>query len=62
MVDATMRRTMKYNITVAWDDADDIWIARVAELPSIAAHGSSVEAALVELAVVLGAVLEELGS
>ena len=53
-----METVMKYAYFVEYDKEDDIFIARCAEFPDIAAHGSSQEKALAE---VRKAILESIG-
>ena len=60
-----MRKTSKkikeqYEYKVAWSEEDKVFIGRVAEFPSLAAHGDSPEAALKEIQFVVAAVLEDL--
>jgi predicted HicB family RNase H-like nuclease len=50
----------KYNYNVTWDQDDSIFIARILEFPSLAAHGDSHQEALDELKVVVSAVIEDL--
>jgi predicted HicB family RNase H-like nuclease len=55
------RATAKhYLYTVGWSDDDDAYVARVAEFPSLAAHGDSQESALGSLQQVVQAVLKDL--
>ena len=49
-----------YSYNVAWSEEDGIFIGRVAEFPSLAAHGDSQEKALREIRTVVGYVLEDL--
>ena len=49
-----------YRYTVGWSEDDEAYVARVAEFPSLAAHGDSQEAALRSLQQVVGAVLRDL--
>jgi predicted HicB family RNase H-like nuclease len=55
-------RAEEYSYTVAWSDEDDAFIGRVAEFPSLAAHGKSQEKALREIRNVVELVLEDLAS
>lgn len=41
--------TVRYQYRVAWEEEDRVFVARVAEWPSLAAHGDTMEAALAEL-------------
>ena len=49
-----------YLYTVQWSVEDDAYVARVAEFPSLAAHGDSQEAALFEVQQVVAAVVADL--
>jgi predicted HicB family RNase H-like nuclease len=49
-----------YLYTVGWSDDDEVYVARVAEFPSLAAHGDSQEAALRSLQQVVRAVLKDM--
>ena len=55
-------RTMAehYLYTVGWSEDDDAYVARVAEFPSLAAHGDSQEAALCSIQKVVRAVLKDM--
>lgn len=53
-------RALGYSYSVAWSDEDNAFISRVAEFPSLAAHGSSQENALHEIRNVVELVLEDL--
>lgn len=50
----------KYLYSVGWSDEDDAFIARVAEFPSLAAHGDTPESALAEVRGVVAFVLADL--
>ena len=50
----------EYAYTVMWSEEDQAYIARVAELPSLAAHGASSIEALAEIIEVVRFVLEDL--
>ena len=50
----------EYSYTVTWSEDDEVFIGRVAEFPSLAAHGTSQEKALGEIRSVVRFVLEEL--
>jgi len=50
----------EYAYTVVWSAADQAHIGRVAEFPSLAAHGASPVAALAEITTVVAWVLEDL--
>lgn len=49
-----------YLYTVGWSEDDEAYVARVAEFPSLAAHGDSQEAALRSLQQVVRAVLKDM--
>ncbi len=53
-------RAEQYLYTVGWSEDDEAYVARVAEFPSLAAHGDSQEAALREIQFVVGVVLKDL--
>ena len=48
--------------TVGWSEDDEAYVARVAEFPSLAAHGRAPEAAVLSLQRVVKAVLKDLGA
>lgn len=50
----------QYLYSVGWSDEDDSFVARVAEFPSLAAHGDTQEEALREIKDVVGFVLKDL--
>ena len=50
----------RYTYTVAWSDEDEVFVARVAEFPSLAAHGKTAAAALREIQLVVGAVIDDM--
>lgn len=50
----------KYSYAVTWSEPDDAYIGRVAEFPSLAAHGDTLEGALREIETVVGHVIEDL--
>src|SRR5687767_10109857 len=50
----------QYSYNVAWSEEAGVFIGRVAEFQSLAAHGDSQEKALREIRTVVGHVLEEL--
>lgn len=50
----------QYLYSVGWSEEDDAYVARVAEFPSLAAHGRSSELALRELKSVVRSVLLDL--
>ena len=49
-----------YLYTVGWSEDDEAYVARVAEFPSLAAHGDSQEAALRSLQQLVKAVLRDM--
>lgn len=51
-----------YLYSVGWSEEDEAYIARVAEFPSLAAHGDTQEAALREIKKVVSAVLKDLAA
>lgn len=53
-------RAAKYSYNIAWSDEDKVFIGRVAEFPSLAAHGSTQEKALREIRTVVEYVLDDL--
>jgi predicted HicB family RNase H-like nuclease len=53
-------RPEEYQYSVGWSEEDEAYIGRVAELPSLAAHGDSQARALEEITEVVRAVLEDL--
>ncbi len=52
----------QYSFNVAWSETDGVFIGRVSEFPSLAAHGSSPEKALREIRTVVGYVLDDLAA
>ena len=53
-------RPEEYQYSVAWSEEDQLYIGRVAEFPSLAAHGDSQVQALEEITRVVRFVLEDL--
>ena len=51
-----------YLYTVGWSEDDEGYVARVAEFPSLAAHGNTREAALRSVQQVVKAVLKDMAS
>ena len=49
-----------YLYTVGWSEDDEAYVARVAEFPSLAAHGNSQEGALRSIQKVVRAVLKDM--
>jgi predicted RNase H-like HicB family nuclease len=50
----------QYLYSVGWSEEDEAFVARVAEFPSLAAHGETQEEALKEIKDVVGFVLKDL--
>lgn len=50
----------QYLYSVGWSEADEAFIARVAEFPSLAAHGETQEEAISEIKSVVGFVINDL--
>ena len=55
-------RAQEYSYSVAWSEDDGVFVARVIEFPSLAAHGGTQEKALREIRDVVGYVLEDLAA
>ncbi len=53
-------RREDFSYSVMWSEADQVFVGRVMEFPSLAAHGSTQEKALKEIRVVVGYVLEDM--
>src|SRR4051794_37134071 len=53
-------KSQLYLYSVGWSELDHAFVARVAEFPSLSAHGDSHEAALREIKFVVAAVIEDL--
>lgn len=53
-------KTEQYSYNVAWSEENGVFIGRVSEFPSLAAHGASQEKALREIRTVVGYVLQDL--
>lgn len=53
-------RAEQYLYSVGWSEADNVFIARVAEFSSLAAHGDSQEEAMSEIKAVVEFVLNDL--
>ncbi len=49
-----------YLYSVGWSEADEAFVARVAEFPSLAAHGDTQEEAMREIKELVGFVLNDL--
>lgn len=56
----SLPKSEQYLYSVGWSDADEAFVARVAELPSLAAHGETQEEALREIKAVVECVLNDL--
>ena len=52
----------EYSYNVSWSAEDGVFLGRVTEFPSLAAHGSTQEKALREIRNVVGYVLEDLAA
>ena len=50
----------EYLYSVGWSEADESFVARIAEFPSLAAHGETQEEAMREIKSVVGFVLSDL--
>jgi predicted HicB family RNase H-like nuclease len=57
---APIYRAEDYYYNVAWSDEDEAFIGRVAEFPSLAAHGSTPQKALEEILLAVAGALEDL--
>lgn len=53
-------RADQYLYSVSWSEEDEAFIGRVAEFPSLATHGDTLEAALQEIKKVVQIVLDDL--
>ena len=49
-----------YSYSINWSDEDSVFIGKVAEFPSLGAHGDTPEAALREIMFVVGEVVKDL--
>lgn len=56
----SLPKAEQYLYSVGWSETDETFVARVAEFPSLAAHGDTQEEALREIKEVVGFVLNEL--
>jgi predicted HicB family RNase H-like nuclease len=52
----------EYSYTVTWEPEDEVFVATVLEMPSLAAHGPTHESALAELREVVSLVLKDLAA
>ena len=48
----------RYRIDIQWSEEDAVWIARVPEVPMIAAHGDTPEEAAREVTIALDAAID----
>ena len=55
-----MKQHLRYSYSVTWSDEDELFIGRVLELKSLAAHGNTAVQALAEIQSVVEQVLCEL--
>ena len=53
-------RCEDYSYSVMWSEVDKVFVGRIMEFPSLAAHGSTQEKALREIRIVVGYVLQDL--
>lgn len=58
--ESNLPKAEQYFYSVGWSDADEAFISRVAEFPSLAAHGDTQEVALREIKDVVAFVLNDL--
>ncbi|HEY0048964.1 MAG TPA: type II toxin-antitoxin system HicB family antitoxin [Pyrinomonadaceae bacterium] len=56
----SLPKVEQYLYTVGWSDEDEAFVARVAEFPSLAAHGETLEETLKEIKDVVEFVLKDL--
>lgn len=56
----TRPKTEQYLYSVGWSEEDQAFVARVAEFPSLAAHGATQEEAMREIKDVVGFVISDL--
>lgn len=56
----SLPKTEQYLYSVGWSEADESFVARVAEFPSLAAHGETQEEAMREIRDVVEVVLNDL--
>ena len=59
-IENTRYKAEEYLFSVVWSDDDEVFVGRVVEFPSLAAHGNTMEEALKEIREVVGYVLEDL--
>lgn len=53
-------RSDEYRYNVGWSEEDQVFVGRVVEFPSLAAHGDTLEDALFEIKKVVGFVMADL--
>ncbi|CAN5291171.1 type II toxin-antitoxin system HicB family antitoxin [soil metagenome] len=56
----SLPKAEQYLYSVGWSEADEAFVARVAEFPSLAAHGNTQEEAISEIKEVVSFVLNDL--
>jgi predicted RNase H-like HicB family nuclease len=56
----SLPKAEEYLYSVGWSEEDEAFVARVAEFPSLAAHGATQEEALREITNLVGFVLKDL--
>ncbi len=59
-IENNQHKAEEYLFSVVWSDDDKVFVGRVVEFPSLAAHGNTMEEALKEIREVVGYVLEDL--
>ena len=57
-----MRQVDRYEYRVTWSEEDEVFVARVTEFPSLAAHGDDEARALREIKTVVCFVLKDIAS
>ena len=57
---SSLPKVEQYLYSVGWSEEDEAFVARVAEFPSLAAHGETQEAAMLEIKNVVEFVLKDL--
>jgi predicted HicB family RNase H-like nuclease len=55
-----MSRANEYNYSIAFDERDQVFVGRVHEFKSLAAHGDSPEAAFAEIRFIVDDVIQDL--
>jgi predicted HicB family RNase H-like nuclease len=56
----SLPKVEQYLYSVGWSEEDEAFVARIAEFPSLAAHGETQEAAMLEIKNVVEVVLKDL--